>query len=51
MLTNRLVRAYALYTIGFAAFVLLLWRIERATGPGVWIGYVCSRASSACRAR
>lgn len=40
MLTSRLVRAYALYTIGFAAFVLLLWRIERATGPGVWIGYV-----------
>ncbi|WP_323123435.1 sodium:solute symporter family protein [Burkholderia alba] len=40
MLTNRLIRAYALYTVGFLAFVLLLWRIERATGPGVWIGYV-----------
>jgi cation/acetate symporter len=40
MLTNRLIRAYALYTLGFLGFVLLLWRIERATGPGVWIGYV-----------
>ncbi|WP_179405208.1 sodium:solute symporter family protein [Burkholderia guangdongensis] len=40
MLTRRLVRAYALYTLGFLAFVLLLWQIERATGPGVWIGYV-----------
>ncbi|AOK32310.1 MULTISPECIES: sodium:solute symporter family protein [Burkholderia] len=40
MLTNRLVRAYALYSAGFIAFVLLLGRIERATGSGVWIGYV-----------
>ncbi|WP_063550118.1 sodium:solute symporter family protein [Burkholderia territorii] len=40
MLTHRLIRAYALYTLGFLGFVLLLWRIERATGSGVWIGYV-----------
>ncbi|MGU7774990.1 sodium:solute symporter family protein [Burkholderia sp. MR1-5-21] len=40
MLTRRLIRAYALYTLGFLAFVLLLWRIERAAGSGVWIGYV-----------
>ncbi|MCM2538834.1 VC_2705 family sodium/solute symporter [Burkholderia glumae] len=39
-MTRRLIRAYACYTIGFLAFVLLLWRIERMTGPGVWIGYV-----------
>ncbi|MBI0327848.1 sodium:solute symporter family protein [Burkholderia plantarii] len=39
-MTRRLIRAYACYTIGFLAFVLLLWRIERTTGPGVWIGYV-----------
>lgn len=40
MLTHRLIRAYALYTLGFLGFVLLMWRIERATGSGVWIGYV-----------
>jgi cation/acetate symporter len=40
MLTNRLIHAYALYTLGFLAFVLLLARIEHVTGPGVWIGYV-----------
>ncbi|CAN0622337.1 Uncharacterized symporter H16_A2524 [Burkholderia multivorans] len=40
MLTRRLIRAYALYTLGFLGFVLLLWRIERAAGSGVWIGYV-----------
>ncbi|WDD94668.1 cation acetate symporter [Burkholderia sp. FERM BP-3421] len=40
MLTNRLIHAYALYTVGFLAFVLLLARIEHVTGPGVWIGYV-----------
>ncbi|AJY12733.1 cation acetate symporter [Burkholderia dolosa] len=40
MLTHRLIRAYALYTLGFLGFVLLLSRIERATGSGVWIGYV-----------
>ena len=40
MLTRRLIRAYALYTLGFLGFVLLMWRIERATGSGVWIGYV-----------
>lgn len=39
-LTHRLIRAYALYTLGFFAFVYLLSRIERTTGPGVWIGYV-----------
>lgn len=40
MLTHRLIRAYALYTLGFLGFVLLLWRIERAAGSGVWVGYV-----------
>ncbi|MBN3569897.1 sodium:solute symporter family protein [Burkholderia cenocepacia] len=40
MLTHRLIRAYTLYTLGFLGFVLLMWRIERATGSGVWIGYV-----------
>ncbi|WP_269509252.1 sodium:solute symporter family protein [Burkholderia sp. IMCC1007] len=40
MLTHRLIRAYALYTLGFLGFIALLWRIERATGAGVWIGYV-----------
>ncbi|KVD56215.1 cation acetate symporter [Burkholderia ubonensis] len=40
MLTRRLIRAYALYTLGFLGFVLLLGRIERAAGSGVWIGYV-----------
>ncbi|UOB54560.1 cation acetate symporter [Burkholderia pyrrocinia] len=40
MLTHRLIRACALYTLGFLGFVLLMWRIERATGSGVWIGYV-----------
>ena len=40
MLTHRLIRAYALYTLGFLGFIALLWRIERATGSGVWIGYV-----------
>jgi cation/acetate symporter len=39
-LTNRLVRAYALYTLGFFAFIYLLSRIERTTGAGVWVGYV-----------
>ncbi|KVP51248.1 sodium:solute symporter family protein [Burkholderia ubonensis] len=40
MLTRSLIRAYALYTLGFLGFVLLLGRIERAAGSGVWIGYV-----------
>ncbi|KVD06649.1 cation acetate symporter [Burkholderia ubonensis] len=40
MLTRRLIRAYSLYTLGFLGFVLLLGRIERAAGSGVWIGYV-----------
>ncbi|RBL66608.1 cation acetate symporter, partial [Pseudomonas sp. MWU13-2625] len=40
MLTHRLIRAYALYPLGFLGFVLLMWRIERAAGSGVWIGYV-----------
>jgi cation/acetate symporter len=39
-LTHRLIRAYALYTLGFFAFIYLLWRIERTTGAGVWVGYV-----------
>ena len=37
MLTHRLIRVY---TLGFLGFVLLMWRIEQATGSGVWIGYV-----------
>ncbi|MGP8440022.1 sodium:solute symporter family protein [Paraburkholderia fungorum] len=39
-LTNRLIRSYALYTLGFLLFIYVMWRIERTTGPGVWIGYV-----------
>ncbi|PMS18130.1 cation acetate symporter [Trinickia dabaoshanensis] len=39
-LVSRLVRAYALYTLGFFLFVYTMWRIERVTGPGVWVGYV-----------
>jgi len=39
-LVSRLVRAYALYTLGFFTFIYVMWRIERATGPGVWVGYV-----------
>lgn len=41
-LTNRLIRSYALYTLGFLLFIYVMWRIERTTGPGVWIGYVLS---------
>jgi cation/acetate symporter len=39
-LAHRLIRSYALYTLGFLAFVYVMWRIERFTGPGMWIGYV-----------
>ncbi|MCP3710560.1 VC_2705 family sodium/solute symporter [Paraburkholderia sp. CNPSo 3274] len=39
-LAHRLIRSYALYTLGFLAFVYVMWRIELATGPGMWIGYV-----------
>jgi cation/acetate symporter len=39
-LTHRLIRSYALYTLGFLVFIYVLWRVERATGPGTWIGYV-----------
>src|SRR5580698_1839505 len=39
-LTHRLIRSYALYTLGFLAFIYVMWRIEEVTGPGVWIGYV-----------
>ncbi|MFM0335944.1 sodium:solute symporter family protein [Paraburkholderia fungorum] len=39
-LTHRLIRSYALYTLGFLLFIYVMWRIERTTGPGVWIGYV-----------
>src|SRR6266702_211507 len=39
-LTNRLIRSYAFYTLGFLLFIYVMWRIERTTGPGVWIGYV-----------
>ncbi|CAG4900402.1 sodium:solute symporter family protein [Paraburkholderia saeva] len=39
-LTHRLIRSYALYTLGFLFFIYVLWRVERATGAGTWIGYV-----------
>ncbi|WP_341312685.1 sodium:solute symporter family protein [Paraburkholderia sp. IMGN_8] len=39
-LTHRLVRSYAFYTLGFLLFIYVMWRIERTTGPGIWIGYV-----------
>src|SRR5258708_26083769 len=39
-LAHRLIRSYAFYTLGFLFFIYVLWRIERATGPGTWIGYV-----------
>ncbi|RKP50559.1 sodium:solute symporter family protein [Trinickia fusca] len=39
-LENRLISAYAFYTVGFLTFVYLMWRIERVIGPGVWVGYV-----------
>ncbi len=39
-LTNRLIRSYALYSLGFLVFIYVMWRIEEVTGPGVWIGYV-----------
>ena len=39
-LAHRLIRSYALYTLGFLAFVFVMWRIELKTGPGMWIGYV-----------
>ncbi|WP_322009654.1 sodium:solute symporter family protein [Paraburkholderia sp. J12] len=39
-LAHRLIRSYALYTLGFLAFVYVMWRIELVTGPGMWIGYV-----------
>jgi cation/acetate symporter len=39
-LTHRLIRSYACYTVGFLIFIAVMWRIECATGPGVWIGYV-----------
>ncbi|WP_322106635.1 sodium:solute symporter family protein [Paraburkholderia sp. J41] len=39
-LAHRLIRSYAFYTLGFLAFVYVMWRIELSTGPGMWIGYV-----------
>jgi cation/acetate symporter len=39
-LIDRLGRAYALYTVGFFAFIYLMWRTERAIGAGPWVGYV-----------
>lgn len=39
-LAHRLIRSYALYTLGFLLFVYVMWRIELSTGPGMWIGYV-----------
>ncbi|WP_133649293.1 sodium:solute symporter family protein [Paraburkholderia flava] len=39
-LAHRLVRSYAIYTLGFLFFIYVLWRIEVANGAGMWIGYV-----------
>lgn len=39
-LAHRLVRSYAIYTLGFLFFIYALWRIEVANGAGMWIGYV-----------
>ncbi|SAL49738.1 transport related membrane protein [Caballeronia terrestris] len=39
-LTHRLILSYALYTLGFFLFIYVMERIERVTGPGMWIGYV-----------
>ncbi|MFX1672736.1 cation acetate symporter [Paraburkholderia sp. A2WS-5] len=39
-LAHRLIRSYALYMLGFLGFIFVMWRIELATGPGMWIGYV-----------
>jgi cation/acetate symporter len=39
-LTNRLILAYAFYTLGFLFFIYVMWRIQLSTGPGTWIGYV-----------
>lgn len=38
--TQRLLRNYALFTIGFLVFIAVLARIEQDNGSGVWIGYV-----------
>ena len=38
--TQRLIRNYTLYTLGFYGFVYLLAQIEHSNGPGVWVGYV-----------
>jgi len=39
-LAHRLIRSYSLYTLGFLAFIYLMWRIEIVSGPGMWVGYV-----------
>ena len=39
-LAHRLARSYTIYTFGFLFFIFVMWRIERSTGPGMWIGYV-----------
>ena len=39
-LAHRLIRSYSLYTLGFLAFVYVMWRIELSTGAGMWVGYV-----------
>ncbi|MGH8782520.1 sodium:solute symporter family protein [Paraburkholderia sp.] len=39
-LAHRLVRSYALYTLGFLFFIYVMWRIEVVNGTGMWIGYV-----------
>jgi cation/acetate symporter len=38
--TQRLLRNYALFTLGFLAFIAILAHIEKINGAGVWIGYL-----------
>jgi cation/acetate symporter len=38
--TQRLLRNYAVYALGFYFFVWVMARIEHSIGPGVWVGYV-----------
>jgi cation/acetate symporter len=39
-LAHRLIRSYSIYTLGFLLFIYIAWRIEAASGPGMWVGYV-----------
>ncbi|MEJ0004023.1 MAG: sodium:solute symporter family protein [Pararobbsia sp.] len=38
--TQKLLRNYALFTLGFLAFIAVLAHIEKTHGPGIWIGYL-----------